>query len=173
VLGNHDYYGDARRMSRALIDAGVTMLENSRMFLQSRAGPLLPAPPEGPALCIAGLDDFVEGHIDIDAALAGVPATMPRLLLQHNPDAAEYFGLAGPAAPRVDLMVSGHTHGGQVALPFLGSPIVPSLYGQKYAGGLVEGPAFRVLVSRGIGMAILPVRLGVPPELVEFTLIRG
>jgi predicted MPP superfamily phosphohydrolase len=67
-------------------------------------------------------------------------------------------------------MFSGHTHGGQVSLPIFGPPVTLSRYGRKYIGGVVEGPACRVVMSRGIGMSILPVRIGVPPELVEVRL---
>ena len=62
-------------------------------------------------------------------------------------------------------MISGHTHGGQIYIPGLGTPFIPSRYGQKYAQGLVQGPACPVFVSRGIGLATLPLRLGVPPEI--------
>jgi predicted MPP superfamily phosphohydrolase len=63
-------------------------------------------------------------------------------------------------------MFSGHTHGGQVRLPIVGTPYVGSRYGLRFAGGLCQGSHFPVLVSRGVGMAMLPVRFGVPPELV-------
>jgi predicted MPP superfamily phosphohydrolase len=94
---------------------------------------------------------------------------MPRLLLAHEPDTAELPQLNH----RVDLMLAGHTHGGQVKLPLLGTPVVPSAFGSKYAGGLVQGPAYPVLVSRGIGTSIVPVRWGVPPEVVVITLTRA
>jgi predicted MPP superfamily phosphohydrolase len=71
---------------------------------------------------------------------------------------------------RVDLMLAGHTHGGQVYVPGLGTPVVPSEYGQKYAAGLVNGPRFPVFVTRGTGMALLPVRFGGPPEIALFEL---
>jgi predicted MPP superfamily phosphohydrolase len=62
-------------------------------------------------------------------------------------------------------MLSGHTHGGQVALPWLGTPITSSRYGQKYAQGLVQGPVCPVFICRGIGVSGLPLRFGVPPEI--------
>jgi predicted MPP superfamily phosphohydrolase len=70
-------------------------------------------------------------------------------------------------------MLCGHTHGGQVRIPFLGTPIIPCMSGTKYAGGLIRGPGYPVIVSRGVGMSILPIRLGVPPEVVEVTFVRG
>lgn len=167
VLGNHDWYGGGREMSRALAAIGVRMIDNGRVWLDAGSRTAVPDPPDQ-ALCIAGVGDLMQDTVDPDAALGGVPDPVPRLLLSHNPDAAELR-----IGHRVDLMISGHTHGGQVRLPLIGTPIVPSRYGSKYAGGLVRGPAFPVLISRGVGMSILPVRLGVPPELVEITLTRA
>jgi hypothetical protein len=100
--------------------------------------------------------------------LEGVSESMPRIVLAHNPDTAETV----PPGVRVDLMCSGHTHGGQVSLPLVGTPIVPSEYGSRYAGGLCLGPSCPVVVSRGVGMAILPVRFRVPPEIGVIELVR-
>jgi predicted MPP superfamily phosphohydrolase len=173
VLGNHDWYGDGEAMSEALSRVGVRMIDNDRTYLT--ADRHLTLYPENAAVCIAGLGDLLESYVDLQAALDGVDPRMPRLVLAHNPDTAEirqFKGYAGRPV-RIDLMLSGHTHGGQVSLPLIGPPIVPSRYGQKYAGGLVQGPAFRVLISRGVGMSLVPVRFNVPPELVEITLTRA
>jgi len=70
-------------------------------------------------------------------------------------------------------MCSGHTHGGQMRMPGVMAPVVPSAYGAKYAGGLVRGPRCPVVVSRGIGLALLPARFAVPPELVLIRLRRA
>jgi predicted MPP superfamily phosphohydrolase len=78
--------------------------------------------------------------------LAGVGPAVPRILLCHNPDYAESM----PADTRVDLMLAGHTHGGQVSLPLIGSPILPIRH-RQYAAGLVQGPRCPVYVSRGLG----------------------
>ena len=88
-------------------------------------------------------------------------------LLSHNPDYAE-----SDPDPRVGLMLSGHTHGGQVYLPIVGAPWVPSAYGAKYLSGLVQGPATQVYVTRGIGEAAIPVRFNCPPEINLLTLTR-
>ncbi len=88
----------------------------------------------------------------------------PRLLLSHHPDVAERFPTRFPEL-HYDLQLSGHTHGGQVRIPGHGTPIVPSEFGPKYAGGLIQGPAWPVIVSRGVGMAVAPLRLGVDPEI--------
>lgn len=168
VLGNHDHWEGApacRDMFRRL---GVPMVENSRVFLT--AAGLRPCPPKGAdALCIAGVGDLWCGDVDPVGALDGVPGAMPRLLLSHNPDVAEML----PGRLRVDLMLSGHTHGGQIRLPVLGTPQVPSRYGQRYAGGLCQGPQCPVLVSRGVGMGGIPVRFQVPPEISRITLRRA
>jgi predicted MPP superfamily phosphohydrolase len=88
-----------------------------------------------------------------------VPADEPVIVLEHNPDVF-------PDVPeRVALTLAGHTHGGQVALPLLGRPIVPSRYGQRYAYGLVVEGGRSLFVSPGIGTSILPVRFRVPPEI--------
>ncbi len=171
VLGNHDWYADAPRIARDLSTLGVRMLDNDRLFLNPAARTLSSHAAPG-ALCIAGLGDLMQHVVDPAAALRDVPEGMPRIVLAHHPDTAELPEVkAKDPARRIDLMLSGHTHGGQVRLPFLGTPIVPSNFGQKYSGGVVQGPSFPVIVSRGVGLSILPVRFGVPPEVVEITLI--
>src|SRR5206468_630998 len=87
------------------------------------------------------------------------------VLLSHNPDLAETL-----ADDRVGLMLSGHTHGGQVVVPWYGAPCVPSAFGQKYLHGLVRGPRCPVFISRGVGTISPPVRLFCRPEVVLLTL---
>lgn len=169
VLGNHDWYADGPLTGRLLRELGVRMIDNARLFLADKDR--LTDEDDGRSLCIAGLGDLKTAVVDPKAALAGVAITTPRLLISHNPDTAE---LAEVQAHRVDLMISGHYHGGQIKLPVLGYlPFIRSPFGTKYFGGVVQGPAFRVLISRGVGMSIVPIRLGVPPELVEITLTRA
>jgi len=175
TLGNHDWWGDGPGMSLALTRIGVDMIDNARVYVRaSDRAVLRDAPLVGEALCIAGFGDLREDMIDPWGTLGSVHQDVPRLVLAHNPDSAEEMEFAHRAPPRIDLMLSGHTHGGQVRLPIIGTPggWVPSRYGAKYAGGLVQGPHCRVLISRGVGMSIFPVRFGVPPELVEITLKR-
>jgi len=117
----------------------------------------------GEQLWLAGVDDLWWGKPDLSHALAGIPANAAVVLLSHNPDFAELR----PDA-RVGLMLSGHTHGGQV---YLGkAPWVPSRFGEKYRYGLVQGPASSVFVSRGLGEAGVPLRINVPPEVCLLTL---
>ncbi len=169
TLGNHDHWQDAGKGRAAFHRAGVPLIDNNRRFL-TPAG-LVDVYTED-SLCIAGVGDAWEDVLDYDAALGGVPGSTPRIVLSHNPDAAEFFRENGLPAPRIDLMLSGHTHGGQVYIPGFGAPLVPSRFGQKYLGGLVQGPHWPVLVSRGIGVITPPVRFLVPPELSIITLRR-
>jgi predicted MPP superfamily phosphohydrolase len=73
---------------------------------------------------------------------------------------------------RVSLTLAGHTHGGQVALPLLGRPIVPSIYGQRFAAGVIQEEGRVLFVTPGVGTSIIPVRFGVPPEVSVVTLHR-
>lgn len=161
VLGNHDWWEDGPATKRAFAKYNIPLIDNDRMFLTPDRK-LVRSADRG--LCIAGIGDYLEDEILFDMALGGVPDDMPRLLMSHNPDAAEDSRLRA-GNWRVDLMVCGHTHGGQVKFPLLGTPIVPSRYGQKYAAGLIQGPVCPVFVSRGVGMTVLPIRFRVAPEI--------
>ena len=165
VLGNHEHWEGAAYCRRTFQRTGIPLLDNNRLFLNS--GGLTDEPAAG-SVCIAGLGDYWEDELLFDTALRGVPREMPRLLLSHNPAAAEFVG----PGRRVDLMFSGHTHGGQVRVPWL--PAVGlSKVERKYLGGLCEGPHCRLVVSRGVGMAGIPVRFRVYPEIGEITLTRA
>ncbi len=161
TLGNHDWWEGGPLMQREFQRAGIPLVDNSRMFLTPDRH-LVSEATEG--LCLAGVGDLWTDRVNFESALHGVPPSMPRFLLSHNPDVAEDARLALPPY-RVELMISGHTHGGQIRVPVLGSPVVPSRYGQKYAQGLVQGPSCPVFISRGVGMSLLPLRLACPPEI--------
>jgi uncharacterized protein len=120
---------------------------------------------DGEHLWLAGVDDLWWGKPNIEQALSGVPTGAAVVLLCHNPDFAEETPNS-----RVGLVLSGHTHGGQVYLPGLGCAWLPSRYGLKYRRGLVQAPASSVFVSRGLGEAGIPLRMNVPPEIVVLTL---
>lgn len=167
VLGNHDWYAGHTRVAGALRRAGLRVLNNERLFLSSDREFIANAAPA--SLCVAGLGDLNHQDCRVGDALAGVDERTPRLVLSHHPDSAE---LDAWRALRADGMLSGHTHGGQVSLPWIGPPISHSRFGRKYLGGVAQGPHFPVVVSRGLGMAMLPVRFGVPPEFVEITLVQ-
>ena len=164
VLGNHEHYEGADACRRVFQRIGVPLVDNAHLFLTPRG--LTKAPAPGESLCLAGVGDYKQDEVSFDDALDGVPDHVPRLVLSHNPDAAE---LVKPGQ-RVDLMLCGHTHGGQIKLPVLGAPWVSSEHGGKYLGGMCQGPQCPVLVTRGVGTAYFPARFGVPPEFGVITL---
>ncbi len=161
VRGNHDWYEDGPRTQRELEEAGIPLIDNARRVVTPDRQLVREA---GEGLAVCGVGDLWMDKPDYWQALGGLPGTMPRLLLSHNPDVAEERGLV-TSGLRVDWMLSGHTHGGQIRVPSLGTPVVPSRYGQKYAQGVVQGPVCPVFVCRGVGIALLPVRCGVRPEV--------
>ena len=156
VLGNHDWRGDGERVSQALRESGIAVLEDQALAL----------PTPRSALWIAGVGDLRERDPDIEAALAAVPEGAPVLLLAHDPD------LFPQVPERVALTLSGHTHGGQVDVPLLRGRAIPSRFGDRYAGGHVEEGGRHLYVSRGVGSASLPLRFRAPPEIAVLTL-RG
>jgi predicted MPP superfamily phosphohydrolase len=173
VLGNHDHYGDGPAMAAALRGVGVRTIDNDRLFLAA-ASRRLQDLPVAEGLCLSGVGDLWEDVVDEARALRDVPPEVPRIMLAHNPDSAELIASrSGGRPPRVDLMICGHMHGGQVSLPLVGVIAVPSRFGLKYAHGLVTSPLGPVIVSAGVGMSFVPVRLGVRPEIVEITLVRA
>jgi predicted MPP superfamily phosphohydrolase len=108
---------------------------------------------------LAGVSDLWEGKHDVQAALQEVPESAPVIVFTHNPDVF-------PDIPRrVSLTIAGHTHGGQVYIPGVGRPVVPSRYGQRFAIGHIEEDERHLIVSSGLGTSILPVRFLVPPEI--------
>lgn len=167
TLGNHDHWeGVEHGGGRLLEEAGLRLLDNTRLLLTPDRR-LVEHGSQG--LVLAGVGDLWAGRVDLEAALGGLSESLPRLLLSHNPDVAEDH----PTLHRVDLMLSGHTHGGQVRLPGIGAPAVPSRYGEKYASGWVQGPSYPVFITRGVGSTGIPIRVGSPPELVLFELVSA
>jgi len=159
VLGNHDHWMDANLTQEVFNRYNVPVITNSHKLIEIK----------DKAICVAGVGDLMEDSQDLKAAFYGVPADIPRILLSHNPDYAESM----PATERVDLVLAGHTHGGQVRMLFSIAPITMSRYGQKYAGGLVRSASGQVYVSRGIGVVGLPVRFNCPPEITIITLTKA
>lgn len=174
VRGNHDWRGGVDRAGPALRALGVRFIDNDRVFLDGSRR-IHDEPPAGPALCLAGLGDLHEHEVDLAAALRGVPAVMPRLILAHQPATTWHPDLRPantPGGPRIDAMVCGHTHGGQVNLPLVGSPAQWIGWMAGYTRGIDRRATFPVVVSSGIGLSLIPVRIGAPPEIVELTLVR-
>lgn len=151
VLGNHDHWRDAAAFRAALPRVGVTVLDNRSI----RRG----------ALVIAGVDDDFTGHADIGVLAKQISAMPgPVVVLSHSPDIAPVL------PPRASLVLAGHTHCGQIALPFVGRPATMSRYGDRYACGIVREPGRTVVIGAGLGTSLLPVRYGAPPDIWLLTL---
>ena len=166
TLGNHDHWHNPQLGRETLTRAGLRLFDNRSLCLTGKRE--WRDDYQVPGLCLAGAGDLWNHDVDLEKALEGVPRSVPRFVMAHNPDTAELF-------PNylIDLMVSGHTHGGQVRLPGAGALIVPSNYGNKYSQGLVQGPNYPVYVNRGIGVSGVPLRIGAPPEITVFRLRAG
>lgn len=154
VLGNHDWDLDGPRVRRAFEGAGLRVLANEAVRVgRGEAG-----------VWIAGIDDFWSQHQDIEATLRQVKSAEPIIALNHSPDIF-------PELPaRVALTLCGHTHGGQVNLPFLRDLAVPSRYGARYRSGLIGKEGHQLFVTTGVGTSILPIRLRVIPEIAALTI---
>lgn len=154
VLGNHDHWLDAKRFSKALDDVGIIMLEDASTMIHRQAC----------AFTLVGVSDYWEGAHDVRKAFSGVALDAATVAFTHNPDVFVQL-------PRkTSLAIAGHTHGGQVRFPFIGAPVVPSEYGQRFVAGEIVEQGQTYFVSSGTGMSILPVRFGVPPEVSVLTL---
>ena len=154
VLGNHDWWYDGDRITRALDSAGIRVLENDVAQIQR----------EGQAIWIAGLADLWTRKPLITDTLAKIPERAIVIVLTHQPDIF-------PQIPSsVPLTLAGHTHGGQVNLPFLGRRVVPSQFRERYAIGHIEENGHHLFVTPGIGTSIIPVRFRVPPEISIITI---
>ena len=157
VLGNHDWWYNAEKIATALQANGITILENEFTRIDSRGGPFF----------LVGLADLWEGPQRIQETINRIPAGSPVIALTHNPDIF-------PQLPqRVMLLIAGHTHGGQVRFPLIGSVVQSSRYGERYVAGHVVENGHHLFVTTGIGTSIAPVRFGVPPEIVLLTLRSG
>ena len=168
VLGNHDRtrFRHLEPLRGALADGGVELLVNQGRYVRGD-------------LFVAGIDDLRVGDASVDGALAHAPGSggssdaakdsgAATLLLSHNPDIiAELPQDYGPVG--IDLLLAGHTHGGQIRIPGLGPLVTSSKYGARYASGWVPAP-FPAFVSRGLGVTALPFRFACPAELVVFDL---
>lgn len=154
VPGNHDhFYGPDLLMWRAFLeDSGVTVLMNQGVRINH----------EGHSLWLCGVDDLTEGQPSIDQALEGRREGEISILISHHPD---FFCEAVDA--NVDLQLSGHTHGGQIRIAGK-APVHHSRLG--YEQGWFREAESRLYVSRGVGVTVLPLRVGAPPEVPMITL---
>jgi predicted MPP superfamily phosphohydrolase len=161
--GNHDHANGLEYGYPPLSRAGLTILSNQALRLDCNRQ--LQQDLNGSGICLAGADDLWYGKCSLAKTLEGVPPDLARLVMAHNPDTAER-----QSDNQLNLMISGHTHGGQVRVPLLGAPLVPSDFGSKYLHGIVLGPNFPVMITRGLGVTGLPIRIGAPPEISLLTL---
>ena len=171
VFGNSEHKNGVRphRFARTLDAHGVTPLMNTHVLLERG----------GVTLALAGVDDPVNDKDRLADALHGVPSNVCTLLLMHSPD-----GIAEAVFRGVDVVLSGHTHGGQVAFPFIGAPYTHSLFGRRMSHGYYAAKKMRRLigvrpgrtqlyVTRGLGVSGLALRFLTRPELTIITLRRG
>jgi predicted MPP superfamily phosphohydrolase len=157
ILGNHDVSFNAPLVIETLNSHGTPVLVNQH----------LPIERNGARLWLCGVDDPGTSHPDLDLTLPVKPDG-PVLLMAHEPDFADHV-IAHPRGPLVDLMLAGHSHGGQIRLPFLGPLILPPM-GEKYPEGHYRFNQMQLYVNRGIGTVGLPFRLNCPPEITVITL---
>jgi len=155
VLGNHDYWTNSEAVREMLSACQITDLTNT-VFTLTRGS-------EKIYLC--GVDDVWEGTVKLENILNQLVDNSAAILLAHEPDFADTSAATG----RFDLQVSGHSHGGQVVIPFYGPPILP-LLGKKYHSGLYKVGEMFQYTNSGLGTGALPLRFNCPPEITLFIL---
>jgi predicted MPP superfamily phosphohydrolase len=148
VLGNHDHWTDAPLITDLFRAEGINVLINEGMHFELN----------GEAIWLAGVDDYMVGLEDLSLALAGARTDEMKLLLAHNP-----VVLRRAARASVDLVLSGHTHGGQVAIR--GERSASGRPRRRMLKGLGRRGNTQIYVNRGLGTVVLPIRYGCPPEI--------
>lgn len=163
ILGNHDWWYDIEGVRRALKQVRIPVLENEAVLLGE----------PGRRFWLAGLGDQLahwlgpsrfRGVDDLPGTLSHVRTDDPVILLAHEPD------IFPAVPPRVALTLAGHTHGGQIRLPMIEPFWAPSSFGARYAYGHIVEQGRHMIVSGGLGTSIVPMRLGVTPEIVRVQL---
>jgi predicted MPP superfamily phosphohydrolase len=155
ILGNHDHWTDARLIRQLIREGGAIDICNA-VYTVRRGNR---------QLHIGGVDDIWEHKDDLPTVLKALPGDEAAILLAHEPDFADTSAATG----RFDLQLSGHSHGGQVAIPLFGPPILPRL-GQKYPNGLYQVGSMFQYTNRGLGVVSPRVRFNCRPEITIFTL---
>lgn len=155
VLGNHDHWADEQR-SLYWMERSGQGIRHALKSIERGCDRIL----------IGGAGDYMEDRLGIDRVFADSEEHDCRILLSHNPDSVD-TSFRTP----ISLVISGHTHGGQVVVPFVGPPVLP-VRNKAYSSGLIETPKTRLFISRGIGWSIYPVRLNCYPEIAVLKLIR-
>jgi predicted MPP superfamily phosphohydrolase len=154
VLGNHDCFTDAKHVAHALRAEGIQVLINHSEPMELK----------GTRFWLSGVNDVLSQAADLDTTLANVPRNEATILLAHEPDYADQV-----ARHPVDLQLSGHSHGGQVRIPFARPPYLPPM-ARKYYLGLYRIGRLTLYTNPGLGTMGLPVRLFCPPEITLLTL---
>jgi predicted MPP superfamily phosphohydrolase len=154
VLGNHDWWKNGQHIRRVFESAGVVMLEDEARHTVLGRCPLW----------IVGVGDLWEAPHDIAKAFSWVGGSDPVIVITHNP------ALFPRMPARGSIMLAGHTHGGQISLPGIGQPAMWGEEESRYVVGHYEEGGEHLFVSPGIGTSILPVRIGMPPEISQLTL---
>jgi len=158
VLGNHDHYTDPELTTRALLRSRINVMDNVNTVLK-----------RGPdTLQLVGIDDWSWGRTDWKRAFYGTDPARPTVLLSHQPSV-----LDDQSAQPASLILSGHTHGGQIKLPFVGAPARYVSMDLKYSNGLFRRGQTQLYVSRGTGVIGLPLRFGARPEIAVLRLQRA
>lgn len=168
VIGNHDNEFGGTKIRTELERIGYKVLENEAVAIKHN----------GEWIRLLGADDVLKaGNLwhqisrDLKSALDKLEAKEGKVIvLTHSPDAIVYLTEELSISDDFSLLIAGHTHGGQCRFPLIGAPIVPSEFGQKYAAGQIRDRGIDVFVTTGIGMSVLPVRFGVPPEIAVLEL---
>ncbi len=158
VLGNHDHYTDPELTTRALERNHIAVLNNANTTIQRASD----------AIQLSGIDDWSWAATRWSRAFTGLKAGLPTILLSHQPSVLDLG-----ETQNVSLILSGHTHGGQINLPWLGAPARFATKDLKYAQGLFRRGDTQLYVSSGTGVIGLPVRLGVRPEIAVLRLRRA
>lgn len=157
VLGNHDHWADTERSVYRLGKSGQDL--RHKVVRLERGGQ---------ALWLAGAGDFMADFRRLDPLLEQIPDQECRIVLAHNPDTAD-----SDCTRRIDLMLAGHTHGGQVRLPFM-APLYNPIRNKDYVSGSITAACgFPLFISRGIGWTILPVRFNCYPEIAVLELVQA
>jgi predicted MPP superfamily phosphohydrolase len=152
ILGNHDHYYDGERVAAWLRSIGARVLINDSITLQRGDSELV----------VGGVGDALEDRVDPMGGAGGRQPGTPLIVLSHNPDAV----LALSDDCRADLVLAGHTHGGQVVIPAYGAPVtLTRICGRRTASGWVPNERARLYVSTGIGSQ-WPIRFWCPPEVL-------
>ncbi len=166
VLGNNDGWYNDQVVAAELTRVGYRVLQNEIAVIRRNGRPLRLLGLKD-HLKLASWDSF---DMTVRSAVASSPMDGQLVVLEHSPDILFVLNYYKNLNPDFKLMLAGHTHGGQIWLPILGAPLVPSSVGQRYARGHINEEGIDMFVTSGVGTSILPFRFLVPPEVAIVTI---